>query len=387
MRSSEKTGILLSGGLDSTAVACFAAPILKDKGEMLYSYTSIPEKEYVSKEIPYFITNEQKLVESTKGYLGNLACTFLELPDVNGFDGATEYMERLELPYKSLQNIRWIQVGAQEALKNGCRILLTGKYGNSTISFGNYENHFYSLLRAGHCIELVKEINAFGRKYHARRKKIYIYLFKYAKASLFKKKLKVEDLFANVYVNPELLKQYDTEKRFRECNYNTENKRSLTLRDRQDMGFKTVFVQMGEFETRLSLDTGVLVRDPTRDKRMIEYCMKLPENQFVYRGTERRLVREYLESYLPKDIIMDYKHRGMQSADTIERITKNWTQIYQECMALLKDNMAAKLLDLPKIKRKLETYKEKLPANEEFEIMKLLYTILLVRHIKGGING
>jgi len=378
MRSSEKTGVLLSGGLDSTSVACFAAPKLKDKGEMLYSYTSIPEKEYVSKELPYYITNEQKMVEITKDYLGNLSCTFLELPGVNGFDGATEYMERLELPYKSLQNIRWIRASAEEAAKDGCRILLTGKYGNSTISFGNYEKYFSLLIKSAHFIELVKEVNAFGRKYHVRRKRIYRYILANAKSNIFKKKLKVEDMFANVYVNPELIKQYDTEKRFRI--YNIENGHALTMHDRTDLAFKTIFIQMGELETRLSLDTGVLQRDPTRDKRMIEYCMKLPENQFVYRGIERRLVREYLESYLPKDIITDYKHRGMQSADTIERIEKNWTQIYQECSVLLKDKRAAKLLDLPKIKLRLESYKEELPADEVFEVLKLLYSILLVRY-------
>jgi len=125
----------------------------------------------------------------------------------------------------------------------------------------------------------------------------------------------------------------------------------------------------------------VLQRDPTRDRRLIEFCLALPDNQFVYRGVERRLVREYLQSYLPKEIIEDSKHRGLQSADMVNRISKNWERIYQECTDIMNHKIAEKLLDLPKLELKLNEYKEKFPYNEEFELMKLLYSILLVEYV------
>ncbi|MHB8128937.1 MAG: asparagine synthase-related protein [Mobilitalea sp.] len=382
MRSADKTGILLSGGLDSTSVACFAAPKLKDKGELLYSYTSIPEEGYVSKLSPYYITNEQKKVEITKEYLGNLSCTFLDLPGMNAYDGTVNYMERYELPYKSLQNIKWINESARSAQKDGCRMLLTGQYGNATISFGDFETHFYTLLRAGHLIKLISEINAFHRTEHYSRKKIYLHLMKDIKSALFKSRLHADEMFADVYVNAGLIKQYDIENRFRKAKLNAKNLLTLTFDEfRPYMYNKNALIQIGEFETHLSLDTGILLRDPSRDRRMIEFCMNLPENQFVSRGTERRLVREYLESYLPKEIISDHRHRGMQSADMIERLSKNWTQIYRECSAVLEEDIAYKLLNLPKITEMLEKYKEKPPSNDMFGITKILYSILLTRYL------
>ena len=43
-RGGKETGILLSGGLDSNAVAAYAAPYLAARGKKLYSFTAVPEE-------------------------------------------------------------------------------------------------------------------------------------------------------------------------------------------------------------------------------------------------------------------------------------------------------------------------------------------------------
>jgi asparagine synthase (glutamine-hydrolysing) len=380
LRSAEKTGILLSGGLDSTSVACFAAPGLKGEGKLLYAYTSIPEKDYVSKEIPYYNTNERKMVEYTKAFLGNLSCAFLDMPGVNGFDGAEKFLKAYELPYKSLQNIRWIHEAAVHAARDGCRILLNGQYGNATISLGDFDMHFHTLLKTGHFAELVKEVKAMAGSYHTGRKLIYKKIISNIIMNLAVKHIK-PDSFKTVYVNPDLAKRYNTVQRFKKGGINSEGASVMDFASfRPHIVNKKALMQIGELETHLSLSAGILMRDPTRDRRILEFCMRLPENQFVYNGTERRLVREYLKSYLPKEVIADYRHRGLQSADTVERLSKNWRNIYKECTALLEKEEAEKLLDLPKIKSELKAYEKGLPAGRTFEIMKLLYSVLLVKY-------
>lgn len=380
MRSSDRTGILLSGGLDSTSVACFAAPKLKKEDKQLYTYTSIPERDYVSKQDPYYNTNEQKHVECTKNFLGNLFCTFLELPGVNGFDGAEHIMELYEVPSKSLQNIKWMHEAAVSAAKDGCRILLNGQYGNATISLGDFDIHFHTLLKKGYFVTLTKEVRAMCKRYYLGRKMVYKDILSNIKSLLMVKMFK-QDVLENVYVNPELAKQYDVSRRLNKII----KKEGVMVMDfptfRSYMFNKKALVQIGEAETHLSLATGVLVRDPSKDRRIIEFCIRLPENQFVHNGIERRLIREYLVDYLPKEILMDYRHRGLQSADAIERLNKNWKNIYQECISLLESEEAKKLLDVPKIRLKLESYKDQLPSNAGFEAVKLLYSILLVKFV------
>jgi asparagine synthase (glutamine-hydrolysing) len=145
--------------------------------------------------------------------------------------------------------------------------------------------------------------------------------------------------------------------------------------------FKPIFTQMGEFETHFSLATGVLQRDPTRDKRMIEFCQRLPDKQYVYRGVERRLVREYLREYLPPEILADIKHRGLQSADMTDRLARSWEKVYASCNSLIEENITNKLFDTQKIKKKLEEYSKEPAQTEGFEMLKLLYSILLMRYV------
>lgn len=381
MRSSDKTGILLSGGLDSTAVACFAAPRLKERGEYLYSYTSVPEKDYVSEYHPYYIVNEKKYVEITKEFLGNLICSYMELPGVNAFDGAIECMDKMELPYKALQNIRWMREIAYQAGLDGCRILLNGQYGNATISFGDFSTNILTHFKKLHFLKILREINAYHSRDNYSRKKLLKYSVNIIKTNMLHKTQKEDRFFENVYLNPELIHKYNIKNRFLHKYIGHENQ-YLTLQEmKAHMLNKNALMQIGEFETRISLDTGVLLRDPTRDRRLIEFCLKLPETQFVDKGLERRLVRGYLDAYLPSEIISDRKHRGMQSADMIERLSRNWRRIYQDCLDTLKNEKAELLLNVPKIKADLELYKEHLPAVKFVEIMKILYSILLVKYL------
>ena len=54
----DKTAMFLSGGLDSSSIACIAAPELKKRGKKLYAFTSVPEQDYVSNVNSYYVTNE-----------------------------------------------------------------------------------------------------------------------------------------------------------------------------------------------------------------------------------------------------------------------------------------------------------------------------------------
>jgi asparagine synthase (glutamine-hydrolysing) len=381
MRSSGKTGISLSSGLDSTSVACFAGPKLKEKGEVLYAYTSIPEKDYKFYEDPRYNPNEQRLVEKTKEFLGNLHTTYLELNGENGFDAANEYMKMYELPYKSLQNVKWLHEIAVTAAEDGCRVLLNGQFGNATISFGEYTIHLYSLLRSGNMIELYKEVNALHKLYKVGRKQTCQTLLRICFLNVFHKQTSGEAMFASVYINPLLIHRYNTEKRFRKSHLNLAGQAFMTFNKIRPFTInKNSLVQMGEFETHRSLITGVLLRDPTRDKRLIEFCLKLPMNQFVYRGNDRRLVKEYLKNYLPREIIHN-RQKGMQSADFIHRLSKNWEQIYKECNQLLQEEIAEQLLDVAKLKKELASVHKNLPDSDRSEINKLLYSMLVVKYV------
>ena len=117
----------------------------------------------------------------------------------------------------------------------------------------------------------------------------------------------------------------------------------------------SVFSHVGEIETKLSLKYGVIKRDPTRDKRVIEFCLSLPTEMFVDGGMERALVRKSMKGILPEKIRLNSSVRGKQSADWIYRITPKWKQIKKELENILNnDDSIISYIDIDKLKNTLE---------------------------------
>lgn len=56
-----------------------------------------------------------------------------------------------------------------------------------------------------------------------------------------------------------------------------------------------VFRHYGEFAQKNSLYSGVILKDPTRDKRIIEFALSVPYGQYTHDGYQRALVSDYMK--------------------------------------------------------------------------------------------
>lgn len=376
MRSKEETGILLSGGLDSTAVACFAAPELKSRGKRLYSFTSIPEKGYISQFPSNRITDESEEVLKTKEYLGNIECIFIDLPGVNPWDKRKDQIQCVEIPYKNVLNVLWMQESLQKAADKNIRIMLSGAYGNSGISFSNVEVYINTFFSKGHFVKLWKELSAFQKVYGFSRK----YALKTtAMQFLRKKKDNNESVIDRSYLKSTMATKYNVEERLSAMYKNIENAKKDFSKFRYVLSDKKNLRQIGEMETKRSLYTGVLLRDPTRDKRVLEFCLHIPMDQFVRNGIERRLVNVYLSDVMPKHVINADK-KGRQSADLSYRISQQWDRIRAEWLDEYKKHIGSDYVDCKKAIQELEDS----PQIEEYlehDIVRHMYTIIVLEYI------
>ena len=298
IREGTETGILLSGGLDSNAVAAYAAPYLARRGKKLYSFTSVPEeKERVRIPGQYAVEDERRSVELVRRLHGNLEPEYLVTNRGDLLSENRDLRELLEVPHKAVLNLPWVYESYGRAAEKGCGILLSGQYGNITLSYGDFRSLFLTLLHRGRIKELVREINAYSRRYRRSRKWIW------------------RDL--------------------------------LTAGGGQDHGEvarymydKNALRQIGEYEVKLSLATGVIPRDPTRDKRLITLVLSLPVEQFTHAGQERRLVRQYLKGLIPPEILEDEFHKGRQGVGSGELLASQWEQICQELPGTLQEALS-----------------------------------------------
>lgn len=385
LRSCDETGVLLSGGLDSSSVACIAAKQLKEKGRVLQSFTSIPDKEYGGRRNPYLVADETKSVELIAEHAGNIKTHYYDLEGKDAWSDVDHLLDLFELPYKSIQNVLWIKEILGVAAKEGCKVVLNGQYGNTTVSFGDFFMQFYTLLEEHKYLTLKKEFSVFCKKNHLSRK-VMLKQFLSTLAPTWYKKWKAgkSGMFDEVLAKRELLQKFHTEERFKEAKLNLMADDNYSVKKyRPFMYYKEALSQIGIMETKSSLVNGVLVKDPTRDKRIIEFCLSLPSEQFVKDGDQRRLVRVYMKGYVPESILDDsMRHKGIQSADMIFRLQKRWEEIYPEIEQLLHSRIAHEYLDGKKTEELLEMMEKPDENSNEGEIIGGIYTAILIKYIE-----
>jgi len=380
VRTDGNVAILLSSGLDSTAVACFAADELEKKKKNLYSYTSIPLKGYKVDAKESVIVDESNLVLETAKLKTNIIPEFIEYEDTNIWAETERLMEEFEFPYKSLQNIVWIEESLNKAAANGCKVMLNGQYGNTTISFGDMDIYLFTLLRRGRFVKLLKELKGFNKTYKIQRKAVVIDLLK----GLIPSK---KNLLLNTYINDSYLEKYVVKKRFLKAGVNIAGSNYIDYNKyRNYIYYKNALSQIGEFETKSSLRTGVMIIDPTKTDDLIELCLKMPMENFASNGHDRRLVREYMKENLPDKIINNHKP-GLQSADLSKRIEKYQYIIKKELLEIVNTDLAKELLDYEKIIKDIENLELIMENEENGKIYSILFSILSIKFLKKNSNS
>lgn len=344
IREGSETAILLSGGLDSNAVAAYAAPKLKRHGRRLYSFTSVPDKK--ASRIPndrYYVDDETEYIEELQKRHDNLVPEYIDTSEGNLLEENRKLQAVFEIPFKTVLNMPWIYRAYKTAADKGCGVLLSGQYGNVTISHGDFKVFFVTLFRTGKWFRMIKEVNIYSKKYRRSRKQIY-------KEILCAKK---EENFKNF---------------------------SRYMYD------KNALRQVGETEVKFSLDVGIIPRDPTRDKRLIELVLSLPQEQFVKQGQARRLVREYMKDVIPAKIATDEFHRGRQGVGSGKLMKVTWDEIATELDGSFEkaEEVSRDIgcIDINEARQRLWDKDMLFAPENEFEPVKLMYSGLTCEYLE-----
>jgi asparagine synthase (glutamine-hydrolysing) len=116
------------------------------------------------------------------------------------------------------------------------------------------------------------------------------------------------------------------------------------------------FSHQGVIATKLSLANNIAVRDPTMDKRLIEFSFSLPEDQWIRNGASRFLLRRAMRGLLPDKVRLEESVSGLQSADWLQRLQKRWSEVYAEMAAIGEIAAERRYLDVARIQAELKKY-------------------------------
>ncbi|HKM34424.1 MAG TPA: asparagine synthase-related protein [Lachnospiraceae bacterium] len=351
LRARKQTGIMLSGGLDSSSVAAFAAPYLAKEGKKLYSYTSVPASQYDSTVGSWIIENESYLIEEQCKWHPNLYPHYITSDTENCMTCMERFQNEYDIPVKpSINNIN-IDMMGKAATDDGCSILLSGGNGNATVSYGSIGQYITLSIQKGHFCHAFQEMFVFCKRHKLSRKK---YLLKWLKVI-------IQYLLTNppekaYYLQSEDIQKYHLEHVKMEAKKKFGDEYFAAERQKYNfMYMPMLYIQKGFYYTYQGLLQGYLQLDPTLTVEIIELCMSFPDECFVHNGIERRMIRDYMKDLIPFPIVDDKKGYGVQAADFAYRVNRDWDEIKDSVYDILKEPLLREYLNGQKLDELINT--------------------------------
>ncbi len=341
----------LSGGLDSGSVVAFAAPALAAQGQRLRAYVHTPRFDAMQ-DPPGRIGNEWSLAQATARHVGHVDAVACPTTELSPLDGIRRWLDTAAAPVGAAANWYWLQDIAEQAAAEGARVLLNGHGGNATVSFTG-SGSLWPRVRSLRLVHVLREIRAEETGCLAG----------------------VRDRLAKPAVRPAWVRM----QRFRwpgarEPVWSAFSLLGRELADELDLdsamrgaghdpGFRATSAdRMAQFRLGLlgGADNGnavwaelgvahaVDMRDPTRDRRLVELCWRLPDELFWAHGRRRGLVRHGMRQRLPSEVL-DSARKGQQSADLALRLEACRPDLLAELDRVSRHAVARRWIDMDRL--------------------------------------
>lgn len=364
IRTGRQVGIAMSGGLDSTSVGALAADMLERRGKKLYSYTFVPELPPEKHISGRFIYDESVIVSNLAKKYPNMETKFMNNSGNNLFCNRDKCIELLEMPYKSVNYPDYLLL-FEEGRKNDCAVYLTGAFGNTTVSYGCINHILYNCYHQ----KKQKKLLACLEMYADRNKLNAVEILPHIMgdfADFDKNKKAIWDNYIpdNPFLMSSILTDYPFKERFEADPRWTLMRCHIGQEYYSDfLSATTLMMQLGAVETKLGLHAGVLMRDPTRDMRMIEFCAALPYDLFAYEGCQRWLICGNLREELTEEIILNSGKRGLLNGDYIQRVVRDWNRIKPRLLKISGNNILRSWINKSAVEEYINCF-DTLPADD-----------------------
>ena len=343
----------LSGGLDSGSVVALAAPALAQRGQRLTAYVHRPRFE-VSSDHPARSPDEWDLAQATARHVGNVdavACTSDHLSPIAGIG---EWLDLAVVPSHGAPNWFWILDITRTAVAAGAEVLLVGQAGNSAVSYQGTGDLWPRAVRM-QWSTVLEELRADEagpfRAFQARLAKPALRPAWHGLKRVFAGRPTAPPWHRYSLIHPALAEEFDLPGAMRA--------------DAHDPTFETMspakraqfrLTVLGGVEngasawTELGRAHGLDVRDPTRDRRLVEFCWQLPDEMFWAQGRQRGLVRQVLRNALPA-VVLASARRGLQSADLRQRLSAARPEFLAEVERVCRHPVVRQWIDVERLSR------------------------------------
>ncbi|MGR9072524.1 MAG: asparagine synthase-related protein [Gammaproteobacteria bacterium] len=278
LRSPGRIGVLMSGGLDSTSVAAVAARMPESGGAPLLTVSWVFD-EIDGDERRYMDAMAEKYPLQTERVVGDRCLTY-------DFDHWMHNPNGPELhPDYPLTNAAY-----SRAVQNGSRVLLTGMYGDNL--FGNPHAWIRELIGHGRFIEAKAEMLLRKHKsgWLGAMKTAFLHETKFHIAATKLRKGK------KAWLTDETAKFLDRKDSW------PAPPRKVKRRGQFNSLMGLTFANNIAVSLCQGYRAGIELRNPYRDKRLIEFMLEVPSYLLYKKGFNRAIQRDAMQSFLPASV-------------------------------------------------------------------------------------
>ena len=362
--------VLLSGGLDSPAVAVAALEVLAESpaAAALLSFTSCPEPGWDGRAPAHVTADERPLVRALAARYPALDARFVDAAGL-GFDHLLEPTISLaETPLHVVSNRPLVHECLRMARAAGRRVVLTGLSGNCSFSLFGHAR-LAELLGAARLPSLWRAAGAPVRgRFRAARSLLGAALpwlpppFRRAVLRCVGGPRPMPPLSSPIHFG--YARATRVAERARAQGFGPLYRPLARSCAEIQLRLLNSPVRQGDLRTlKRALETlhGVAYRDPLGDRRLVEWCLGLPAEAFFDRGRPRLLARRLLRGRVPPALLS--APRGLQAADWHLRLTRALPGIRATLDDWRGDPEVAERIDLERLWRLLDTWPAETPLS------------------------
>jgi asparagine synthase (glutamine-hydrolysing) len=343
----------LSGGWDSGAVCATAARLLAAGGGRVLAFTSVPRR---GAEVPppgNRFVDEGPIAAAAAALYPNIEHVLVENSRRSPIADLDRYAALFQRPVFNLCNQVWLADVRATARERGARVLLTGEIGNWTISAAPV-TLLADYLRLGRLGDWAREAWAMARSGRARLRGVaassfgpWLPDFVWKRVGAFSS---ATDMAAGSALHPALRETYaDEQPGLRLGLAKPPKDHFLDARD------ALYAMDFGEHRKGILGGWGLDKRDPTADRRLIEFCLSLPIDLLMKNGVRRPLARQALSDRLPP-AVLDREGKGYQAPDWYEGLASDRAGIFRLLEEIAADRTAASLVDVESLRDRVRNW-------------------------------
>lgn len=351
LRTTGAVAAQLSGGLDSGSVAATAASILGAAGRELICFTAAPSPAFQPASSGTHFSNEAPYAAEVAALYPNIRHFAVESGDLNFLDILEGNNMLYDHPCFAPTNEVWSNAILDRARSLGVTVLLNGNCGNSTLSYGGMPA-FSAWFRAGQwrtLLRVARELKAAGSASFRSIVRHAIWpSLPFPLRALTDPHMRGFSLDYSP-LHPEIARRMGLERRALRDLHTT------PLIGRDMLGNLLAYGDIGEMAIAAQGGWRLDLRDPTFDRRVAEFCMAVPLEQFLLGGKQRSLARRAMAGRLPASTL-NRSTRGLQSADWPLSLSRLRPRMLEEIGSFEGSPLARRMLDLSRLRSLIERW-------------------------------